>query len=103
MQKIQNHRSPVILHRGDEKHWLSDTTPLSDVTRLLVPYPGELMNAYPIAPTIKNPGANDPGLIHPAGQRLMAETNIRNSVEARISGADNSKNFGFEEHNPLGI
>lgn len=102
MQKIQHHRSPVILHRSDEKYWLSDRLPLSEVTRLLVPYPAALMNAYPIAPTIKNPGADDPGLIHPAGQRLMPETIIRSRSEVQITGMGSNKNFGFNEQNPLG-
>ena len=103
MQKINHHRSPVILHQSDEKHWLSNSLPLSEVTRLLMPYPGVLMNAYPIAPTIKNPGADDPGLIHPAGQRIMIETVITSRSEARITGMGSNKNFGFDEKNPLGI
>ncbi len=102
LQKIQHHRSPVILHREDEKKWLSDSLPLSEVTRLLVPYPGELMNAYPIAPTIKNPAANDPGLIHPAGQRLMPETTIQSTREVRITGMGSNKDFGLDEEHPLG-
>lgn len=102
MQMIQHHRSPVILHRSDEKNWLSGSLPLSEVTRLLVPYPAGLMNAYPIAPTIKNPGADDPGLIHPAGQRLMPETDIRSNSEVRVTGMGSNKDFGFDEHNPLG-
>jgi hypothetical protein len=40
---------------------------------MLQSYPTDRMNAYPIAPTIKNPKADDPGLIHPAGPRLEAE------------------------------
>jgi putative SOS response-associated peptidase YedK len=103
MQKIQCHRLPVILHRGDEKYWLSDNLPLSEVTRFLVPYPSGLMNAYPIAPTIKNPQADDPGLIHPAGQRLMPETIIRGNTEIRVTGKGRIENFGFDGHNPLGI
>ncbi len=101
-QKIQHHRSPIILHREDEKNWLSNSLPLADLTRLLVPYPGELMNAYPIAPTIKNPGADDPGLIHPVGQRLMPETIIRSRTESQITGMGSNKNFGFDEQHPLG-
>ena len=60
------------------------------------------MNAYPIAPTIKNPGADDSGLIHPAGQRLMSETIIRSNSEVRVTGMGSNKDFGFDEHNPLG-
>jgi len=102
MQMIQHPRSPVILHRGDEKNWLSNSLPLSEVTRLLNPYPGGLMNAYPIAPTIKNPGADDPGLIHPAGQRLMPETIIKSSTQVRITGMGSNREFGFDEQNPFG-
>lgn len=101
-QKIQHHRSPVILHREDERRWLSDQLELSEVTRLLEPYPGELMNAYPIAPTIKNPRADDPGLIHPVGQRIMPETFITGRTESRITGMGSNKNFGFDSRNPLG-
>jgi len=75
---------------------------LSNLTRLLVPYPGELMNAYPIAPTIKNPRADDPGLIHPAGQRIMPETMIRTTKEVRITGMGSNKNFGFDDQKPMG-
>jgi putative SOS response-associated peptidase YedK len=102
MQKIQHPRSPVILHRNDEKKWLSGSLPLSEVTRLLIPYPSELMNAYPIAPTIKNPRVDDPGLIHPAGQRIMPETIIRVHQDVRISGMGSNKNFGFDVKNPFG-
>ncbi len=101
-QKIQHHRSPVILYREDEKKWISDSLPLSEVTRLLVPYPGELMNAYPIAPTIKNPGADDPGLIHPVGERVMSETLLRGTKEVRITGMGSNKDFGFDHQHPLG-
>lgn len=102
MQKIQYNRLPVILHRSDENKWLSNNIPLADVTRLLMPYPADLMNAYPIAPTIKNPNADDPGLIHPAGQRLMPETIIQRSKGVRITGMGSNKNFGFDDQNPFG-
>jgi len=103
LQMIPHHRSPVILHQGDEKLWLSDNVPLADITRLLVPYPAELMNAYPIAPTIKNPAVDDPGLIHPAGQRLVPETIIRSRTESRITGMGSNKYYGFDDEHPMGI
>ena len=102
MQRIQHKRSPVILHQSDERRWLSNSLPLSDVTRLLHPYPGDLMNAYPIAPTIKNPLADDPGLIHPAGERIMTETVIRSSQQTRLTGMGSNRDFGFDEGNPFG-
>lgn len=100
--KIPHRRSPVILHREDEKKWLSNDLALAEVTNLLAPYPGELMNAYPIAPTIKNPLADDPGLIHPAGERLMPEFNVQYTKDVRIEGMGSNRNFGFDEANPWG-
>ncbi len=100
--KIPHHRSPVILHPEDEKKWISNAVPLMDITSLLEPYPGELMNAYPIAPTIKNPKADDPGLIHPAGERLMPEYDIHHSKDVRIEGMGSTKKYGFDELNPWG-
>jgi len=91
MQKIQHPRSPVILHQEDEKKWLSNAIPLAEVTRMLTPYPATLMNAYPIAPTIKNPGADDPGLIHPIGEPLISETTIQMKTTTQITGMGHNK------------
>ena len=102
LQKIPHHRSPVILHKEDERKWISDDIPLFEITGLLVPYPGELMNAYPIAPTIKNPKADDPGLIHPAGERLMPEYDFKHSKNTRLEGMGSGKNYSFDELNPWG-
>jgi len=71
--RLPHHRMPVILSRENEARWLSDDLSSNELSALMQPYPAELMNAYPIAPTIKNPRANDPGLIHPAGPRIFAE------------------------------
>lgn len=98
--KIPHRRSPVILHREDEKKWLSNDLPLAEVTNLLAPYPAELMNAYPIAPTIKNPLADDPGLIHPAGEGLMPQFNVRYSKNVHIEGMGSNKNYSFDESVP---
>lgn len=73
VRKIPHKRAPVILHREQEETWLDTSTPLTEIAAMLQPYPAERMNAYPIAPTIKNPQADDPGLIHPAGPRLSPE------------------------------
>ena len=73
IQKLPHDRAPVILHRKQEKAWLDTSTPLTEIITMLQPFPAEFMNAYPIAPTIKNPLADDPGLIHPAGSRLEPE------------------------------
>ncbi len=72
--RLPHHRMPVILRREDEARWLSAGLSEEELSSLMLPYPAELMNGYPIAPTIKNPKANDPGLIHPAGPRIFAES-----------------------------
>ncbi|PSK83366.1 SOS response-associated peptidase [Prolixibacter denitrificans] len=74
LRKLPCDRSPVILLEEQEKAWLNPSTPLTEIMAMLQPFPAEHMNAYPIAPTIKNPQADDPGLIHPAGPRLVPET-----------------------------
>ena len=71
--RLHSSRMPVIFHREDEERWLCDSTPQEELSALMKPYPAELMNGYPIAPTIINPKANDPGLIHPAGPRIFPE------------------------------
>lgn len=73
LQHIRHPRSPVILSQESEAAWLSNDTPLADVTDLLRPWPSEGMNAYPIDPAIKHPGAQGLGLLQPVGERVMPE------------------------------
>jgi len=73
IRKLPHERAPVILHPEQEREWINTSTPLNEIAAMLQPYPAERMNAYPIAPTIKNPQADDPGLIHPAGPKLIQE------------------------------
>jgi putative SOS response-associated peptidase YedK len=70
---IDHHRSPVILEEEDESIWLDKTIPLAEITSLLKPYPGELLNAYPISSEIKTAKNNGANLLAPKGQRLFAE------------------------------
>ena len=64
---------PVILHQSNEHTWLNKEAPLTDITRLLRPYPANLMNAYPIDPAIKDPKNNYKELTLPKGQRIQPE------------------------------
>lgn len=91
LQKIPHHRSPVILPRGLEQHWLSNDIPLSDVTNMLRPYPAELMNAFPIDPAIKNPRANGPELLKPVGQRLTPEYTAKKTQDVNLQGMGMNK------------
>lgn len=91
IQRIPHHRSPVILPAEAENQWLNHSLPLSEITALLLPYPARLMNAYPIAPTIKNPEANDPALIRPVGERIMPEYSARIKTKLKQQGMGNPK------------
>ena len=91
MQKLPHHRMPVILSKNDEKKWLNVNTPLTEITKLLRPYPSELMNAYPVGPEIKNPRAEGKNLISPKGKPLQAEMKIRTRNELHLQGMGNSK------------
>lgn len=72
-QAIGHHRSPVILTPEQERVWLSNDAELSEITALLQPFPGEYLNAYPIAPAIKKPSAEGMNLLQPIGQRVFKE------------------------------
>jgi putative SOS response-associated peptidase YedK len=86
--RLPHHRSPVILPRELENRWLRDDLPLADATAMLRPFPGELMNAYPIATDIKNPRAEGKDLLQPVGQRLAPEREfgIRDDLELQGMG-----------------
>jgi len=85
-QRIRHHRSPVILPRDAERDWLSLDTDLSDITDLLVPYPGEKLNAYPISTTIKNPRNKDVKMLLPVGERLFSEEEYQTKDDLRLEG-----------------
>lgn len=102
LQKLPHHRSPVILEQRHEKKWLNLKLPLSDVTRLLRPYPAELMNAYPINPAIKSPRAEGKNLIDPSGERVMPEFETKSSQDAGLQGMGSSKKFSYDPEWPWG-
>ena len=91
IQKIQHHRSPVILSPEVERRWLSNTISLGEVTGMLNPYPGNLMNAYPIAATIKSPDAEGPELINPIGERLEKEFEYKAEQGIQHEGMGNKR------------
>ena len=66
---------PIILSRSGETEWIKASNPLSEVLRLLSPYPYENMNAYPVSEMVNIPGGNDPSMLNPAGEKLLKEIN----------------------------
>lgn len=91
MQKIPHHRSPIILPAYLEKRWISEKTALTDITDMLKPYDAELMNAYPIAESIKNPKNDSADLIKAVGDTLEPEidVNIKNTLSNQGFGRNN--------------
>ena len=84
-QKIGHHRSPVILQKDQEELWISDI-PLTDVTSMLLPFPDDLMNAYPLSPSIKNPRDKDIQLLQPIGERVFPEYSYEIHRELKLEG-----------------
>ena len=89
LKKLPHSRSPVILSKSEERKWLSSKTPLTDITKVLNPYPAELMNAYPISSEIKNPKAEGKNLISPTGEKIQSEIRIRTHKELHLQGMGN--------------
>lgn len=102
LQKLPHHRSPVILDRRHEAKWLNAELPLADVTRLLKPYPADLMNAYPIDAAIKNPRAEGPELLKPTGERVVPEYDIKTQEDIKLQGMGSGKKFSYDPNLPWG-
>ena len=61
-------RMPVILRPEDEQFWLDlAVTSARDLLPLLVPYPSDAMEAYPVSRRVNIPTVDDPELLAPAG------------------------------------
>lgn len=90
LQKIGHHRSPVILHEGDEQKWLQSEH-LSDITDLLEPYDSDEMNAYPISTRIKSPRANALDLLVPVGEPVEKDVELRVLSELKLQGMGYTK------------
>ena len=61
-------RMPVILPQGAWHRWLDPAAQTREVQGLLVPYPAELMDAYPVGTAVGNTRNEGPGLIRPLSQ-----------------------------------
>jgi putative SOS response-associated peptidase YedK len=65
MSDIHN-RMPVILNKEDEDYWLNpDNTEAEELVKLLIPYPTELMEAYPVSGLVNSPRNNFPEILKP--------------------------------------
>jgi len=60
-------RMPVILPPDAYADWLNyKQTDGQQITRLLTPYPADLMIAYPVSTLVNSPRTDDPAMIQPA-------------------------------------
>ena len=66
---------PVILSQSNEAGWTRASNHLSDVLRLLNPYPAEKMNAYPVSELVNVEDLNERSLLNPVGDKLQIESN----------------------------
>lgn len=72
VRKIHGSRMPVILSPGKEKRWLKPANTLSDILGMLVKYPSERMNAYPVSKKIDS-FPTDRSILLPVGDKLLSE------------------------------
>jgi len=86
LQKIPHHRSPLILPQEDEKKWLSNDTPLEEITAMMQPFDDSDFNAYPISIGIKSSKNKDFELLKPAGERLKKEYDYIFYQELELQG-----------------
>lgn len=73
LQSIGVKRMPVILSKSNETDWKKSTRHLSEVLRMLIPFPSEMMNAYRVSEMVNSSGVNDTCLLNPVGEKLQSE------------------------------
>lgn len=59
-----HHRMPVILSHDDESRWLSDL-PAGKLSQLLIPYPDECLEMYPVSDLVNSPKNELPEVLLP--------------------------------------
>lgn len=91
MDEIGHHRSPVILHREMERAWLDESISPEEISEMLHPYPADQMNAYPIAPEIKDPRNNGLDLLKPLDQPIFEEKEFKIYEDLKLFGMGESR------------
>jgi putative SOS response-associated peptidase YedK len=64
-----HNRMPVVLHARNEEDWLNPQLPLDDAQAMLIPFPAELITAYPMSTKINSPAYNTPDAVQPVSPR----------------------------------
>lgn len=104
LQNLGVKRMPVILSRSDETAWIKASNPLSEVLRLLISYPSEKMNAYPVSDMVNIQGVNDPSMLNPIGEKLIKEINSTPALIGRRFHKEkpHSDKLWFQSHQESG-
>ena len=89
LQKLGQKRMPVIIPSEFEYSWLKESSQLSDILSMLLPYPVNRMNAYPISAKIYKSSINDKSIIHPIGNPIYEEK-ITTKVMSRLGRKESS-------------
>lgn len=86
LQKIPHHRSPLVLSREDERRWIRNDLPLSEITAMMQPFDDRDFNAYPISTAIKSGRNKDISVLKPVGQQLKKELDYIFYQELELQG-----------------
>lgn len=73
INRIGNHRSPVILDRQQESIWINPTATTNQIAGCLKPFDPKGFNAYPISQKIKKPYNKGLELLKPVGEKLFKD------------------------------
>lgn len=90
-QKIGHHRSPVILHKNDEKTWLNTDLPIAEVLKLLKPFPGDLLKTDAVSIKVKDPKNKGRELIIAIDENKVTEFDITVKKDLRLEGMGSGK------------
>jgi hypothetical protein len=91
MRKIGHHRCPLFLHPHQEKVWLDVHTPLPEITAMMIPFPADELNAYPVSPELKSPKNRELQLLVPIGPRVFPEYSYEVYEEIKLFGMGESR------------
>lgn len=58
-------RMPVMIERAAYPAWLDPDATEADLQRLLVPFPADAMEAFPVSPRVNSPDVDGPDLVRP--------------------------------------
>jgi len=90
MLQIPHERMPVILKPSLFSRYLSEKSPLGDITAMLEPYPDKKMNAYEIATSFYRERSDAQKALQPISQRVDKEYNIKLKQQLKLFGMGES-------------